>query len=194
MSSRADHCAGTERAGLVVAHEREIQVEAAVAEVASRLGLVEARDRRARQGEPNSSIVDGRAEPRRPGPGGQRFLSLFSYQGPRPGDARLNAARSPRSPRPADRGGRRGDPRGLQGCARGGGEQHRDQRTHGVAHVLDAADETRHVDLLPNTRARPDPTWPAGGHVPPLVRSGRAAAQSVTTTLTVISGCIEQAK
>src|SRR5258708_7581942 len=64
---------GTEGGSLLVAHESEIQVEAAVGEVASHLGLVEARDRRHRQGEPNSSIVDGRAESCRPGPGGQRF-------------------------------------------------------------------------------------------------------------------------
>src|SRR5947209_18199384 len=62
-----------ERDSLVVAHVGEIQVESAVGEVANRLGLTEAGDRRGRQGEPSSSIVDSRTEPGRPGPSRQRF-------------------------------------------------------------------------------------------------------------------------
>lgn len=62
---------GTKCGGLVVAHENEIRVEASGGEVVSHLGLIDASDRRERQGKPNASIVDGCAEPRRPGPGGQ---------------------------------------------------------------------------------------------------------------------------
>src|SRR5690242_11506726 len=60
---------GTKRDRLGVADECEVHIQTPVGEVADRLDLVQAGDRRERQGQPDPSIVDGRAEPGRPGPG-----------------------------------------------------------------------------------------------------------------------------